>query len=161
MAEIKSAHTTFRLIPLALESSNEEWIISDVSLRIDNNRQSVLWRPIPHPTILRNEYRKLVIGIRRFVERLTATDSDNLFEEVEPFFFVPLELDFEFECLDGELSPDGDGEITLRVMINTNSRKPEYVGSTISISTTQLQHFLTDLEEETTAVFQQVEAVLA
>lgn len=161
MAEIKSAHTTFRLIPLALESSSEEWIISDVSLRIDNNRQSVLWRPIPHPTIRRNEYRKLVIGIRRFVERLAATGSDNLFEEVEPFFFVPLELDFEFECLDGELSPNGDGEITLRVMINTNSRKPEYVGSTVSISATQLQHFLNDLEEETAAIFQQIEAALA
>lgn len=159
MAEIKSAHTTFRLTPLAVEFPGEEWIVSDISLRIDNKRQSVLWRPLPHPTILRSDYHRLSTGIRRFINRLAAVDSDTLFEEVEPFVFLPLELDFEFACLDGDISLDGEGEVTIRVMLNTNgtgeSKQSEYVGSTFNIRAVQLQRFLNDLEKEVDAIVQQ------
>ena len=166
MAEIKSAHTTFRLIPLSVEFSGEEWIVSDITLRMGNKRQSVVWRAEPHSTILRSDYRRLSTGIRRFINSLTTIESDNFLEEVEPFVFLPLELDFEFACLDGDISADGDGEVTVRVMLNTDgtseSKQSEYMGSTFSIPTARLQRFANNLEEEIDAVVQnQTEAAFA
>jgi hypothetical protein len=170
MAEIKSARTTFRLTPLSVEFPGEDWIVSDISLRMDNKGQSIIWQSVPKSTIRPNDYQRLANGIRHFISHLVAVNSDNLFGEIEPFIFVPLELSFEFACLEGDLSPDGEGEVTIRVMINTmlntdrtdESKQSEYVGSTFSIKNARLQRFLNDLEEEVDAVVQkQIEIAFA
>ena len=86
--------------------------------------------------------------MRHFLDFLIEAE-DNFFEDAEPFVFVPTELDFEFSLLDADLSPDGEGEVTARVMIRVDDQaKPAYVGSTFSVEASQVRRFLNALEIE-------------
>ncbi|HRJ42052.1 MAG: hypothetical protein KJZ86_03380 [Caldilineaceae bacterium] len=147
MAELKTDQSIFRLTPLALEFPGEEWIRSELSLRLIVNRQAVLVKPQSVPTLSRRSYRQLVTGARNFLDSCAAGDDD-IFDDREPFVFVPTELDFEFALLDGDISENGEGEVTVRVMIRMERNKSAYVGGTLSVDVSQFRRFLNTLEAE-------------
>ena len=146
MAELKTEQFTFHWMPLEFEFPGEGWIRSELFLRILVNRQTLLLQPQRAPTLSLSDYRRFVTGVRHFLDFSMVTE-DNLFEETDPFVFVPAELDFEFSLLDGDLSPDGEGEVTVCVMIRVDDQaKPAYVGGTFSVEASQLRRFLDGLE---------------
>lgn len=147
MAEIKTQHCTFLLTPLEWEHAGESWIRSELSLLLEAMGQQMRLRPKNSPTLSLHSLRTLLAGARTFLDSL-AVDSDDLFAETEPFQFVPTELDFEFALLEGELSPAGEGEVTLRVMIRTGAGNSGLIGSTFTIDAFHLRRFLDGLEQE-------------
>lgn len=148
MAKLKTEQFTFHLMPLEYEFPAESWIRGELFLRLLVNRQTLLVQPQRAPTLSLHDYRRLVTGVRHFLD-FSMESEDNLFEDTEPFVFVPAELDFEFSLLDADLSPDGEGEVTVRVMIQVdNQAKPAYVGGAFSVEASQLRRFLNALEIE-------------
>jgi len=154
MAELRTAHSTFRLTPLGFEFPDEEWMRSELSVRLVVNRQELLVKPERIPTLPLRSYQQLLAGARNFLDSCAA-GGDDLFDDPEPFVFVPTELDFEFALLDAELSPDGEGEVTIRVMIRVGRTTPAYVGSTLSVDASQFRRFLNTLEEEIEQIVRQ------
>jgi hypothetical protein len=79
-------------------------------------------------------------------------DTDPIYP-IEPYLFTPLTLNFELECINGDISDDAtEGEITIRVMANLamiNQNFPsEYVGCITSVEIGNLLRFVNDLEME-------------
>lgn len=148
MAELKTEQFIFHLMPLEFEFPDESWIRSELFLRLLINRQTLLVQPKRASTLSLRDYRRFVTSVRDFLDFSMVTE-DNLFEETDPFIFVPAELDFEFSLLDADLSPDGEGEVTARVMIRVDDQtKPAYVGGTFSVEVSQVRRFLNILEIE-------------
>lgn len=147
MAEIKTQYCTFRLTPLAWEYANESWIRSELSLTLNGRGQQLHLQPKTTPTLTLHSYRNLLDGTRKFVDSNVTSDGD-LFSEVETFLFVPPELDFEFAVLEADLSPDAEGEISIRVMIRVGEDESALMGSTFSVNAFYLKRFLDRLEQE-------------
>jgi len=146
MAKLKTEQLTFHLMPLEFEIPGEGWIRSELFLRILVNRQTLLLQPQRAPTLSLSDYRRFVTGVRHFLD-FSMEAEDDLFENTEPFVFVPAELDFEFSLLDGDLSPDGEGEVTVCVMIRVDDQaKPAYVGGTFVVDASKVRDFLNALE---------------
>jgi len=159
MAELETRNATFRLTPLAFEYTGEEWIRSELSLRMVVDRQKLLVAPQPTPTISLHSYHRFLKGAQCFLDS-SALERLDLLEETEPFVFVPTEIDFEFAILDVDLSPDGDGEITCRVMLRIDRASPTYMGCTMPVEASQFSHFLKTLERELEQVVRQQSASL-
>ncbi len=154
MAELRAENVTFRLKPLGFEFPGEEWIRSDLSLLLAVNRQRLLIQPKHTPTLSLQSYQKLLVSARDFLDSC-ATEFGDLFDDTEPFVFVPPELNFELALLDTDLSTDGEGEVTIRVMIRVDETSSASIGSTFSVDTSQFRWFLNTLEEEIEQIVRQ------
>jgi hypothetical protein len=96
---------------------------------------------------------RLVGWIRGFVSKLTELPIGHPHaRQIEPFTFVPMQLDFEFACLEGDVTKDLDGVVSLRVMLNlrpfSDEYKSEYIGVETDVDPKQLIEFTTTLEQE-------------
>ncbi len=159
MAKLKTEQFTFHLMPLEFEIPGEEWIRSDLLLRILVNRQTLLVQPQRTPTLALNDYRRLITSARHFLDFANEDDGD-LFGDTESFVFVPAELDFEFSLLDADLSPNGEGEVTVCVMIREDDQpKPVYVGGKFSVEASDVRQFINALEIEIDQIAQQKAAL--
>ena len=98
---------------------------------------------------------RLVSKTRAFVERLTELPMGlPHHREIEPFkfVFVPMELDFVFACIEGDVTKDLEGLVSLRIMANLSSSDngygSEYAGVETSADPRQVIEFASVLEQE-------------
>jgi hypothetical protein len=155
MANLISVNSSFLLSPQNLLYDNDkyQWIRTECTLTLSIKEQTLLLQSKPYSCIQKSNFLLLIAGVRNFVEQLRARgaiiDSRRAIAE---FLFVPLELDFEFACLNGDISEDGEGEVTLRIMLNLGtideSLSSEYVGGIMNVSLATLLTFIDTLEAE-------------
>lgn len=142
-----------KILPLKPQFNRDsKWIETDLSLQTEISGQKLTLTPWRTPTIMSSDFTLFIEGVRDFVDRLKArpVDSDPL-QSFSPFTFTPLELDFEFSCLDGEYDEDGDGEVAIRFMIGhltADDSTAEQIGVTTEVDIKALLHFLDALQLE-------------
>lgn len=70
--------------------------------------------------------------------------------------FVPLELGFQAQALSGEVDPAGEGEFTLRFMVNVGDQSENggrvYVGAEGIVEVTRVRDFIAALEAVLVAI---------
>ncbi len=155
MAILASRSMVLEILPLQPEfDKGDEWIQTHFSFQVRASGQELTVKPSEGITILYEDLVALHDGIGQFVQRLQSLpeDSDPVVELIEPYEFVPLELDFEVSCLNGEISDKGEGEITMRIMVNlgivNQAFYSEYVGCTTNVEAKSVFDFLDDLKRE-------------
>jgi hypothetical protein len=134
---------------------DSEWIATQLDLRLTlaENVRVLLedrhWLELRRPDFLR-----LVEGIRNFIASKVMGEDEvpDFTVPAEEFLFVPLELGFQFACVDGEVDESLAGEITVRIMINLDvvdyELSWEYVGGEFSVDSHKLLDFVQQLEHE-------------
>ena len=146
-----------KILPLKVEyEKGNKWVQTDFSLSLKILKTELIIHPIKKRRILYSNLVQLLEGVRQFIERQRSypEDIDVIGNNVKPFEFVPLELDFEFSCLGGDISSNAEeGEVTLQIMANlgliNQSLSSEYVGCITNIDIkTDLISFLDNLEKE-------------
>ena len=155
MATLSSSRISWTILPLNPKFEGKwKWIETQSSLTIKVGEQELKIKPPNNLSLLYADFVRFNEGIRKFIRLLSNTPegSPPIGTSIAPFEFVPLELDFEFSCLNGEVSADGQGEITLRIMFNlenvSRALNSEYAGCMTNIDAQQLLNFLDDLERE-------------
>ncbi|WP_225409270.1 hypothetical protein [Stigmatella hybrida] len=90
-----------------------------------------------------------IVRLARYFEDHLASLARN--PDTQSEGFVPLELNFELQAMEGEVRAGGDGEFTLRVMVNvTGTGSPNgsvYVGCEGVIDAAHVRDFTTRLHE--------------
>jgi hypothetical protein len=155
MATLSTLSMSWTILPLTPRFEGKwQWIETESSLTIKVGEQELEIKPPNNLTILYADFMRFDEGIRKFVQMLSniPENSPIVGTSIVPFDFVPLELDFEFSCLNGEVSSDGQGEVTLRIMFNlenvSRALNSEYVGCTTNVDAQQLLNFLDELERD-------------
>lgn len=155
MAILASQSMVLKIQPVQFELDKKaKWVKTHFSFRITALGQDLIFEPSEDITVLYEDLVTLYKGVGQFIRMLQSLpgDSDPLDDSIQPYEFVPLELDFEISCLNGEVSDTGEGEVTMRVMVNLGivdqTISSEYIGCTTNIEAKGLLDFLDQLERE-------------
>ncbi len=137
MARLISKSVFLEILPLKPQFEEEEkgWIQTHFLLELKVPGQRLIIQPSENLFILYDNFTFFLKGVRQFIQKLQhiPEDTDPITDSIKPFEFVPLELDFKFALLDGEVSSEEEGEITVQIMANlemiNSSLSSEYIGS--------------------------------
>lgn len=147
-----SNRMTCEISPLKF-SKDSKWLETHLLLKTALIGQTIAYTPLRPVTLMYNDFVFFINGVRDFLKRLKERpeDSDPL-QPFCPFVFTPLELDFEFSCLEGEYDEDGNGEVAIRFMVNlkqiNDGLTSEYIGYTTEVEVKELHQFVDRLEIE-------------
>ena len=156
MAYLSTSSVCFELTPVGRDNTRSgemQWITCRLGMYMRLLGQGF---PIPAEKLIAMPYTdsgRLVNWVKEFVERLSKLPIGQPHSgNVEPFTFVPMQLDFLFACLEGDVSEDLEGVVSLRIMLNLSSLgdqyRSEYFGVETSADPKQLIEFVNTLERE-------------
>lgn len=152
MAKLKFSTGFFEIkLTPSFEADGGKWfpinilfsIANDDILNIENKQEIHLTQ---------NDISRLIENTKQFINLRVNIDDNFPVVSIDEFTFVPMELGFQFSCLDGDVDKNLFGEITLRIMINLElirkNLSSTYVGAEFNVDAQTLIRFLQDMERE-------------
>lgn len=118
------------------------WLASRIKLE---NKNGIL--------LTRQDVDRLISMLKTFIQSRVNVDERNDREDrLSTPTFTPMELGFSISCLDGDVDDELVGEVTLKIMLNSDvvnyMYTSNYVGVEVNVNSTDIFKFCDMLEME-------------
>lgn len=153
MAKIAFSTGYWELTPIKFVDSNDQaWIPFNLSFHFSVGINSVTIENV-ESEIRKLDIRLMINTFNNCIEQLINTNNEDFWLYSENIgSFTPLEGQFSFSILDGDVMSWDDGNISIRIMLNQNLMASKhgqgYFGIETSIDTIELKKFINTLETE-------------
>jgi len=130
---------------------SQEYINMVIELRLDPHIGDIMVRSIS-TFIALNDLRRLASYFAEHIARLQENPDS------ESDTFVPMELGFQVQALAGEVTPDNEGEFSIRFLLNVGQSKEDghrvYIGGESVTKLANIKAFIAALHEAFAALSQ-------
>lgn len=134
-------------------SKSRKYFDTQIGLTINWLSSSVKLQNSNKISLTEQDVSRLTAMLESFIHSCVNIDECIVNEsKLSNSVFAPLELGFTISCLDGDVDQDFNGEITLKIMLNSDivdySYSSNYVGVEVNVNSLEVLEFCEALKKE-------------